>query len=125
MIIYQDRLGTNVQKTQKGRLSSVFRPHGNISASWACAANTASATGVSYNVSVPVGVSAKNILFGTIFWYKPNVLPRQARDKHGKSGQKGKPVSVGEGRYCPAAECEGGENDREGGRDGDLEWRLR
>jgi hypothetical protein len=59
MIIYQDRLGTNVQKTQKGRLSSVFRPHGNISASWACAANTASATGVSYNVSVPVGVSAK------------------------------------------------------------------
>ena len=59
------------------------------------------------------------------FLYKPNVLPRQARDKHGKSGQKGKPVSVGEGRYCPAAECEGGENDREGGRDGDLEWRLR
>eukprot|EP01046_Picozoa_sp_COSAG06_P022858 COSAG06_NODE_1792_length_8393_cov_4.896552_9_plen_73_part_00 len=45
----------------------MFRPHGNISASWACAANTASATGVSYNVSVPVGVSAKNSLFGTIF----------------------------------------------------------
>ena len=88
MIIYQDRLGTNVQKTQKGRLSSVFRPHGNISASWACAANTASATGVSYNVSVPVGVSAKNSLFGTIFWYKPNVCQDRLGTNMGKVDKK-------------------------------------
>jgi hypothetical protein len=34
------------------------RPHGEISASWECNDDTAAATGVVYNISVPVGVPA-------------------------------------------------------------------
>ena len=37
---------------------TLLRPHGEISASWACDSDTAVAKGVAYNVSVPIGVAA-------------------------------------------------------------------
>ena len=37
---------------------TLLRPHGEISASWACDSDTAVAKGIAYNVSVPIGVAA-------------------------------------------------------------------